>query len=65
MGFTSIGHIQIDSRFIGIPGLVLLVAGIAIRWTAVYTLGKYFTGTVLIKSDRIQDHCPELDILVN
>jgi len=30
----------------------LLLAGITIRWTAVYTLGKYFTGTVLIRNDH-------------
>jgi protein-S-isoprenylcysteine O-methyltransferase len=26
--------------------------GITIRWVAIYTLGKFFTGTVLIKDDH-------------
>ncbi len=29
-----------------------MIAGIIIRWTAIYTLDKYFTGTVLIKEDH-------------
>jgi len=31
---------------------LLLLLGLALRWTAVYTLGKYFTGIVVIKSDH-------------
>ena len=33
-------------------GLALLLAGVCIRWAAVYTLGKYFTCVVLIKDDH-------------
>ncbi|MCA1638381.1 MAG: isoprenylcysteine carboxylmethyltransferase family protein, partial [Acidobacteria bacterium] len=33
-------------------GLLSLLAGIIIRWTAIYSLGKYFTVTVLIKTDH-------------
>lgn len=51
-GFTYIGRIQTDSNLIADLGLGLLFAGIIIRWTAIYTLGKYFTGTVLIKTDH-------------
>jgi protein-S-isoprenylcysteine O-methyltransferase Ste14 len=52
LGFTGIGRIHTGSNLTGWLGLMFLVAGITIRWTAVYTLGKYFTGTVLIKSDH-------------
>lgn len=51
-GFTSIGRMQTPSYFIAASGLVVLVAGISIRFSAIYTLGKYFTGTVLIKNDH-------------
>lgn len=51
-GFTRIGRIQTNGNLIAVLGLALLVAGIIVRWTAIYTLGKYFTGTVLIKKDH-------------
>ncbi len=52
LGFTSTGRIHTEPKLIGVMGLTMLLAGIVIRWTAVYTLGKYFTGTVLIKNDH-------------
>jgi protein-S-isoprenylcysteine O-methyltransferase Ste14 len=52
LGFLGPGRIQTGSNLIPPLGLSLLVAGVAIRWTAIYTLGKYFTGTVLIKDDH-------------
>jgi protein-S-isoprenylcysteine O-methyltransferase Ste14 len=52
LGFTSIGRIQTGTKLIGSLGLAMLIAGIVIRWSAVHTLGKYFTGTVLIKNDH-------------
>lgn len=52
IGFTSIGRIQTETNLIGILGLALLLAGVAVRWSAIYTLGEYFTGTVLIKRDH-------------
>jgi protein-S-isoprenylcysteine O-methyltransferase Ste14 len=51
-GFTSIGHIETGATFIAALGLAFLLAGIIVRWTAIYTLGKYFTGTVLIRDDH-------------
>lgn len=51
-GFTSIGHLERGTDLIAALGLVLLFAGIIIRWSAIYTLGKYFTGTVLIQDDH-------------
>ncbi|HEX8708612.1 MAG TPA: isoprenylcysteine carboxylmethyltransferase family protein [Pyrinomonadaceae bacterium] len=52
IGFTGTGRIQTKSNVIGILGLALLLGGVAFRWAAIYTLGKYFTGTVLIKGDH-------------
>src|SRR5215218_978282 len=52
IGFIGIGRIHTGSNFVGILGLALLLAGVAFRWAAIYTLGKYFTGTVLIKDDH-------------
>ncbi len=52
LGFTNIGRIHAGFPVVGWMGLGLLVAGIIIRWTAIYNLGKYFTGTVLIKTDH-------------
>jgi protein-S-isoprenylcysteine O-methyltransferase Ste14 len=52
LGFTNIGRIQTGTNLTSAVGLGLLLTGIIIRWTAIYTLGKYFTGTVLIKKDH-------------
>ena len=52
LGFTGVGRIRTGSNLIALFGLSLLVAGVAFRWTAIYTLGKFFTGTVLIKEDH-------------
>jgi protein-S-isoprenylcysteine O-methyltransferase Ste14 len=43
---------QTAGNSIAVLGLALLLVGIIIRSTAIYTLGKYFTGTVLIKNDH-------------
>src|SRR2546422_1038179 len=45
LGFAKIGNIQTGNSLIAPLGLSLLVAGVAIRWAAIYTLGKYFTST--------------------
>ena len=52
LGFARIGNIQTGSNLIAPFGLSLLVAGVAIRWTAIHTLGKYFTSTVMIRDDH-------------
>ena len=52
LGFAGIGRIQTMSNVIGSLGIFLLVMGITIRWAAIYTLGKYFTGLVVIKTDH-------------
>jgi protein-S-isoprenylcysteine O-methyltransferase Ste14 len=52
VGFIGIGRMHTAGNLLGMSGLTLLIAGVAIRWTAIYTLGKYFTGTVLIRGDH-------------
>jgi protein-S-isoprenylcysteine O-methyltransferase Ste14 len=52
LGFIGLGRMQTLPNLISWVGLLLLVVGIAIRWIAVYTLGKYFTSVVVIKSDH-------------
>ena len=52
LGLLGIGRIHTAPYLIGPIGLCLLVVGITIRWVAVYTLGKFFTGLVMIKRDH-------------
>jgi len=52
LGLLGLGRIGTDSNFIGLLGITLLLAGVVIRWAAIYTLGKYFTGVVMIKDDH-------------
>ena len=53
LGFAGVGRMRGESVFVvGWAGLALLVAGVAIRWSAIYALGKFFTGTVLIREDH-------------
>jgi protein-S-isoprenylcysteine O-methyltransferase Ste14 len=52
VGFTSIGRIEFAPVINGWAGVAFLITGIAIRWVAVYTLGKHFTGTVVIRRDH-------------
>ena len=52
LGFFGLGRIRTDSSFISLLGITLLLAGVVIRWAAIYSLGKYFTGVVMIKDDH-------------
>src|SRR5215471_16918896 len=52
VGFTKIGSMHGATNIISSLGLSLLLTGITIRWVAIHTLGKYFTGTVVIKTDH-------------
>ena len=52
LGFLGVGRMSGAGGFVGWAGLVLLVAGVAVRWRAVHTLGKFFTGVVLIREDH-------------
>ena len=49
LAFLGLGRIESLNQLLEPLGLVLLVVGISIRWSAVWTLGKYFTGSVVIK----------------
>ena len=49
LGFVGVGRIETARQFIAPLGLTLVLVGIVIRWSAIWTLGTYFTGTVLIK----------------
>lgn len=52
LGFTKVGNIRGGSSLIAPLGLSLLIAGVAIRWTAIYTLGQSFTSKVVIRDDH-------------
>jgi protein-S-isoprenylcysteine O-methyltransferase Ste14 len=52
LGFLGVGRMRGAGPFVGWAGLALLVAGVAVRWRAIHTLGKFFTGTVLIREDH-------------
>ena len=52
LAFAGVGAVRSAPRFIGAVGLGLLILGILIRSLAIHTLGKYFTGTVVIKDDH-------------
>src|SRR6185295_6709251 len=47
LGFAGVGQIHVSTNRAGVFGFSLLIVGILVRWTAVKTLGKHFTGTVL------------------
>ena len=52
LGFIGIGRIETANGLIQLSGMKMLIVGIAIRWSAIRTLGQYFTSTVLIKNDH-------------
>ena len=52
LGFTEIGHIQTEANLLGVFGIALMLAGICVRWVAIYTLGRYFTRKVTILHDH-------------
>ncbi len=49
LGLHGIGYIAAGSRVVSIVGLVLVVLGMVIRWTAIVTLRRYFTSNVSIR----------------
>ena len=52
LGFFGVGRMRSAGPFVGWVGVALLVAGVAVRWSAIRALGKFFTGTVLIREDH-------------
>lgn len=49
---VSATRISLYSSWLVLVGLLLVFAGLAIRWTAIITLGRFFTPTVTIHSDH-------------
>ncbi len=48
IGFTGVGRIPAGGDLLAGVGITLMLAGILIRWAAIYTLGRYFTRRVTI-----------------
>lgn len=48
LGFTDYGRVRAYGPYVAGAGLVLLVAGTALRWAAIRALWKYFTVNVSI-----------------
>lgn len=57
VGFNHKGHVRTGEQVIGSGGLVLMLAGIALRWRAITTLGKYFTGKIQILNEHRLIRC--------
>jgi protein-S-isoprenylcysteine O-methyltransferase Ste14 len=49
IGLIGFGRMPTVSNLLAYVGLAVMIIGIAIRWSAIYTLGKYFTGRVTIQ----------------
>ena len=49
MGSMGIGRVKGLSAAVPLAGLAMMIAGIAIRWTAILTLRKYFTVNIVIQ----------------
>jgi len=48
LGFTDTGRIHKGYFLVSLTGIVLLLLGTTLRWTAIFTLKKYFTVNVTI-----------------
>lgn len=48
VGFTNVGRIHTEGNILGAVGFALMLAGICVRWLAIYTLGRYFTRAVTV-----------------
>ena len=49
IGFLGFGSMRGRITLVAVIGFVLMLVGIAIRWSAIHTLGRYFTGKVLVQ----------------
>ena len=52
LGRTGIGSVQTGASTMLLLGVILIVVGLAVRWTAILTLRKYFTVDVAIRKDH-------------
>src|ERR1044072_6406957 len=48
LGFTDYGRVRVFEPYVAAAGLVLLLAGTALRWAAIRALWRYFTVNVSI-----------------
>ena len=48
LGFTDYGRVQAGGPYVSAAGIVILVAGTALRWAAIVTLWQFFTPNVSI-----------------
>jgi protein-S-isoprenylcysteine O-methyltransferase len=49
---TGVGRMSIPAPLLNVPALSLMLCGLAIRWAAILTLGRYFTVNVAIARDH-------------
>ncbi len=52
VGLSGIGFTPVKGRLASVSGLVLIVLGLSVRWTAILTLKRYFTVDVSIVSGQ-------------
>jgi protein-S-isoprenylcysteine O-methyltransferase Ste14 len=52
VGFLRVGQVHLGGLVVYGAGMVIILLGIVIRWTAILTLRKYFTANVVIQSDH-------------
>lgn len=52
MGVKGVGFMAVRYRLFSLMGLILIVSGLAVRWTAILTLKKYFTVDVSISGNH-------------
>jgi len=57
LGFTDIGRMRAGAGLVAAVGVLLLVAGTAVRWAAIFTLKDFFTVNVtILEGQRIVRH---------
>ena len=57
LGFTDFGRMRAGETYVEALGILLLVAGTAVRWAAIFTLKSFFTVNVsILEGQRIVRH---------
>jgi protein-S-isoprenylcysteine O-methyltransferase len=51
--FTNIGVLRFHRETLRLAGLLLIMAGLGVRWTAILTLRRYFTVNVAIQPGHV------------
>lgn len=49
---SGLGFIEAVARIMPLLGIILIIAGLTVRWVAILTLRKYFTVDVAIRKDH-------------